>query len=82
MRSYQIKGIPVKALICGREFQDAYSAVQNTLGKDADLSTVWIIEPREIREETPGIRREEHREKYPLAGHLDRYVIDKETRFP
>jgi hypothetical protein len=74
-RSYQIKGIPVRAIICGREFQDAYIAVQAALGETADLSTVWVIEPGEIREETPQVRRKEHNEKYPLVGHLDRYVL-------
>jgi hypothetical protein len=73
-KSWQIRGIPVKSLICGVEFQDAYYAVQQTLGKDTNLSAIWIIEPREIREESLTVRQREQTEAYPLVGHLDRYV--------
>jgi hypothetical protein len=73
-KSYQIKGIPVKAIICGKEFEKTYSMVRKHLGTDADLSAIWIIEPQEIREETASIRRQIERTDYPLVGHLDRYT--------
>jgi hypothetical protein len=73
-KSYQIKGIPVKAVICGKEFEKNYMLVRKHLGMDADLSTIWIIEPREIREETASVRRQAERRDYPLIGHLDRYA--------
>jgi hypothetical protein len=75
--SYQIKGIPVKAIICGREFESAYIDVRKRLGKDADLSTIWIIEPISVQEETFYVRQREEREKYPLIGHLDRFTVHK-----
>jgi hypothetical protein len=73
-RSYQIKGIPVKAIICGAEFEKNYSIVRDRLGPDADLSTIWVIEPREMREETAFVRIQAERRDYPLLGHLDRYT--------
>jgi hypothetical protein len=73
-KSYQIKGIPVKALICGKEFEESYRMVREYFGADADLSTIWIVEPQEIREETASIRRQAERKDYPLIGHLDRYA--------
>jgi hypothetical protein len=75
--SYQIKGIPVRTIICGPEFEEAYIAVRERLGAGADLSAIWIIEPEEIREETPAVRQAEEREKYPLIGHLDRFLSPK-----
>jgi hypothetical protein len=73
-KSYQIKGIPVKAIICGKEFKKNHTLVRNYLGADADLSTIWIVEPQEIREEAASIRRQAERRDYPLIGHLDRYT--------
>lgn len=73
--SYQIKGVPVRAIVNGQEFEDAYVSVQKRLGKEYDLSTIWIIEPTEITEETFSARQAEERRKYPLIGHLDRYRL-------
>ncbi|WP_038323027.1 hypothetical protein ACRQU7_05295 [Caproiciproducens sp. R1] len=72
-RSYQIKGTPVRAVICGELFEENYIAVRERFGKDADLSTVWIIDPEEIREETFSVQASREREAYPLIGHLDRF---------
>jgi hypothetical protein len=78
-KSYQIKGIPVKAVICGREFEINYTMVRKRFGADADLSTIWVIEPQEIREETASVRRQAEITKYPLIGHLDRYAGAKRS---
>jgi hypothetical protein len=72
--SYQIRGIPTKAIITGREFEKAYISVRQHFGEDADLSTVWIMEPVALREETFSVRKQEEREQHPLVGHLDRFV--------
>jgi hypothetical protein len=72
--SWQIKGVPRKALVSGKEFQKNYTALREKLGKEADLSTVWIIEPREAREQSYPARREQEERKYPLIGHLDRFT--------
>ncbi len=73
-RSYQIKGIPYKAIIAGREFQKHYELVQEQLGS-IDLSTIWVIEPEEVIEESLEKRRLEEEKAHPLLGHLDRWVV-------
>jgi hypothetical protein len=73
-RSFQILGIPVKAIIAGREFEETYVSLQERLGKEADLSTIWIVEPVEVYEETYSFQRLLNAEKHPLVGHLDRFV--------
>ncbi|MDR2922209.1 MAG: hypothetical protein LBU85_02560 [Treponema sp.] len=71
--SFLIRGVPVRAIVSGKEFEEAYVQIKNKLGNDRDLSTVWIIKPTEVSEETFSVRQDEEREKYPLVGHLDRY---------
>jgi hypothetical protein len=72
--SYQIQGIPIRAIISGPEFEKAYISLQERLGKDADLSTIWVVEPTAIREETYSVRKQAEQERYPLVGHLDHFV--------
>ncbi|MDR3299781.1 MAG: hypothetical protein LBU43_07220 [Candidatus Accumulibacter sp.] len=72
-KSWQIKGVPVKAHISGPEFERQYVKLQELMGADADLSTVWIIEPVEETGQTLQIRVAEERARYPLIGHLDRF---------
>jgi predicted pyridoxine 5'-phosphate oxidase superfamily flavin-nucleotide-binding protein len=43
-RSFQIKGVPIKAHLSGPVFQKYYSEVRGRLG-DVDLAAVWIIRP-------------------------------------
>lgn len=71
--SYQIKGRPVKALISGPIFQENYVDIRNQLG-DVELSTVWIIEPEEVINETYSIRKVYEEETRPYFKHLDRLV--------
>jgi len=71
--SILIRGVPIRAIVSGKEFETAYSLIKNTFGADYDLSTVWIIKPTYVKEETFPVRQAEEREKYPLIGHLDRY---------
>lgn len=72
-RSYQIKGTPIKAIIAGAIFQKYYIEVQKEFG-DCDLSTVWVIDPEEVREETFSVRREKEEREHPLLRHLDRLI--------
>jgi len=51
-RSFQIKGLPIRAHVSGPVFQKHYSEVRARLG-DVDLAAVWIIRPDEILDE-PG----------------------------
>ncbi len=72
--SYQMKGVPRKAVIAGREFQRHYNLVQEKYG-DMDLSTVWIIEPEEVVEESFKKRRAAEEKEHPILGHLDRWLV-------
>ncbi len=71
-KSYQIKGIPYKAVTSGREFQNAYQAVQDRFGNDFDLSAIWYINIEEIEEESFLVRREKLEKEYPYELHVDR----------
>lgn len=71
-RSYQIKGIPYKAVTSGREFQNAYQTVQDRFGNDIDLSAIWYINIEEIEEESFFVRREKLEKEYPYELHVDR----------
>jgi len=71
--SFLIRGLPVRAIISGKEFEEVYIQIRNKFGADRDLSTIWIIKPTYVSEETFSVRQAEEREKYPLIGHLDRY---------
>lgn len=72
MTSYEIKGIPVEAVIEGPLFQQAYEVVQERFDGKYDLSGLWIIDPVEVRDKNPDTRFEEQYEKYPIVTHLDR----------
>ncbi|MCD8045543.1 MAG: hypothetical protein LUE90_02600 [Clostridiales bacterium] len=79
--SYQIKGIPYRSIIAGREFERAYQWTQEHLG-GIDLSAVWLIEPTEIREESFEKRRLEEEEEHPVLKHLDRLTVtENETKY-
>ncbi len=73
-RSFQIKGTPYRAIIAGQYFEEVYKQVQEQRG-NVDLSTIWLIEPEEIREESFEYRRVTEEEAHPLLKHLDRLVV-------
>ena len=72
-RSVLVKGVPLKAIISGPIFSEYYNKVRKALG-DADLSTVWLIKPVEIINETYSERKIEEESQYPFSVHLDRLV--------
>ncbi len=72
-KSYLIEGIPVRAIISGKEFQRYYLYMQRKYG-NIDLSTVWIIQPQLIKEETLEMRIMEEKCKHPIINHLDRIL--------
>lgn len=76
---YQIKGIPYRSIIAGKEFEKEYRKVQELYG-NVDLSAVWLIEPVEIVEETLEKRRTEEEEKHPILRHLDRLVVPENAQ--
>lgn len=75
--SYQIKGVPYKAVTAGHVFQEAYVEVQKRLGDDIDLSAIWLIDVEEVQEETFLARREELETEYPYELHVDRLAKEE-----
>lgn len=69
--SYQIKGVPVRSIVSGPVFEHHYRLAQARDPED-DLSTVWVIEPRSLTNETYTVKRRLERENHPLTAHLDR----------
>ncbi|TAN48900.1 MAG: pyridoxamine 5'-phosphate oxidase family protein [Rhodospirillales bacterium] len=70
-RSIQIKGQPVKNHITGPLFQAHYQRIREQLG-DVDLSSVWVIEPHEVIDQSFAKRKAEEEAKHPFFTHLDR----------
>lgn len=70
--SYQIKGTPVKAVICGKRFEERYQKLKEEQG--ADLSAIWIIEPEEVIEETLAVRKAVEETLHPILRHLDIFL--------
>lgn len=70
--SYQIKGEAAKCITTGNIFKQFYIAKRQRSGPESDIAAVWIITPKEIRNETPAVRKEEEEKKHPIFKHLDR----------
>lgn len=75
-KSYQIKGIPVKTRVFGKEFEEAYKQVQKR-NPDNDLAAIYLIEPIEITEESYLFRKEQEEKKHPLYLHIDRLAKEE-----
>ncbi|AIQ13984.1 pyridoxamine 5'-phosphate oxidase family protein [Paenibacillus durus] len=69
--SFQIKGYPVYSVISGPVFEHYYKLALER-NPEFDLSTVWIIEPDEITDDTYTARKNKERDEHPLITHLDR----------
>ena len=78
-RSFVINGKPVKALISGPVFRHYYQQIR-TLHEDADLAAVWLIEPKEVVNETYAVRKQAEEERFPFSVHLDRLVVAAASR--
>lgn len=72
--SFHIQALPKRAIVSGKEFERYYQMVQKRIG-DIDLSTVWLFEILEIKENTLKKQIEEHKIKYPLINHLDKLIV-------
>ena len=73
-RSYEISGRPVKAHISGPVFRYYYQQVRSVIA-DGDLSTVWLIEPEEVVDETYATRKQQEEGQFPFTVHLDRLTF-------
>lgn len=74
-KSYQIKGIPRRSLVAGKEYEKAYVSVLER-SADNDLAAVYFIEPISVVEESYPVRLKEENEKHPLYIHIDRLAKD------
>ncbi|MDR3324998.1 MAG: hypothetical protein LBS82_03280 [Spirochaetaceae bacterium] len=76
-KSYAVTALPVRAIVSGKIFQVHYEEVQRKT--DFDLSTVWILKPLQIIDETLQQRMTEELESRPYFLHLDR-IAKKEAQ--
>ena len=76
-KSYLIKGKAYKTINSGKEFIDAYVAVQEKKGKDIDLSSIWLIDVESTSEQTFIARREVLETSNPYEIHVDRLAKDE-----
>lgn len=74
-KSLMVEGIPVQAIVSGKEFQKYYIAIRRIYG-NVDVSTIWIIKPICLQEKTLKKRIHEEEELHPMITHLDRIVHD------
>lgn len=72
-KSFHVQALPKRAIVSGKEFEEYYKMVQKQMG-DVDLSTVWLFEILEVKENTLTKQIEEHKIKYPIINHLDRLM--------
>lgn len=70
--SYELRGIPIEAVIEGEKFQDNYVEVQEKKAGKLDLATVWVINVTEIRNKNLFERAVQERIDHPVISHLDR----------
>jgi hypothetical protein len=77
-KSYAISALSVRAIVNGKDFQHYYELAQKQYG-DIDLSTVWILKPVSIIEQTLQVRVEEEAKKRPYFQHLDRLAKNREA---
>jgi hypothetical protein len=75
-KSWKITALPLRAIVNGKTFQQYYELAQEKYG-GFDLSTVWILKPLEIFEETLRERAAEESKNRPYFLHLDRLAKDK-----
>lgn len=73
--NFVIRAVPVKAHICGPLFRQYYEQVRSVID-DADLSTVWLIEPQEVIDEKYATRKQHEEEQFPFSVHLDRLTVN------
>ncbi len=69
--SYQLHGSPIRAVIAGKEFEEAYKHVI-ARNSDNDLAVVYHIRIDSIKNESYPIRLAEEQKKHPLYVHLDK----------
>jgi hypothetical protein len=69
-----VKGRVHKAHVSGPLFSNYYREVRKQQC-DADLAAVWLIDAREIIDETYALRKAREEELHPFFMHLDRLAV-------
>lgn len=76
-KSWQIKGIPVRTLVSGSEYEENYRRAQERNPQN-DLAAVYFIQPEEVIEESYAVRKAEEEKKHPLYIHIDRLAREED----
>jgi len=76
-QSLVLHGKPVKAHISGPVFRQYYEMIRHRLG-DAGLAAVWLIEPKDISDDSYQTRRRIEKEHFPFHLHLDQLAKKEE----
>ncbi len=72
-KSWFIKGKPIRTRVFGKEYEAFYRKAEER-NPDNDLVAVYYIQPLEIYEQTYQVQQAQHKEKFPLYVHLDKYA--------
>jgi hypothetical protein len=75
-RSCEVIGTPIRAIITGEDFEEAYIKTQNLYGEETTLSTVWVIRPESVRDKRYAVQKAEQHEKHPFISFLDQRQKD------
>jgi hypothetical protein len=76
-KSWKITALPVRSIVNGKIFQTYYELAREKYG-GFDLSTVWILKPLKIIEETLRERAAEESKNRSYFLHLDRLAKNKQ----
>ncbi len=72
-KSWFIKGKPIRTRVFGKEYEKFYRQAEER-DPDNDLVAVYYIKPLEIYEQTYPVQQAQHKAKFPLYVHLDKYA--------
>lgn len=77
-QAYLIRAKTYKCLIVGNLFQEFLLRARAVAGSDADISTVWMVIPEDVRNLSAALLRHEQERLHPYFDrHLDRASIRK-----
>ena len=77
-QQFSLHGKIYKALMAGYEFEREYEDILAEVDEDADLSTVWEIEIKEVEEVSYPAGRRREKQEHPYLMHMDHIYINPE----
>ncbi len=72
-KSWFILGKPVRTRVFGKEYEYFYRKAEAS-NPNNDLVAVYYIQPLEYYEQTYSVQQAQHKQKFPLYVHLDKYA--------